>query len=160
MEVQYHHYGCYDFDHLFPSVCPTIPDQTKLISRYFVFTFHESPKFLLSRGREQEAIDVLHKIAKYNKQPRPTLTVEHFRELEQAETTLSGTTLNAELDPVEEEIMSTAAHAKQVTRRALSSITHLKALFTNKLQCFIFILFALAYAGGEFIPSCVRQGAN
>lgn len=39
--------------------------------RYFVFHFHESPKFLLAKGREQEAIDVLHRIAKFNKAPPP-----------------------------------------------------------------------------------------
>lgn len=131
--------------------------------RYFVFTFHESPKFLLSRGREQEAIDVLHSIAKFNKQPPPTLTVQHFRELEQAETTLSGTTLAAE-DPVEAEVTA-AAHAMRVTRRSLASITHLKALFTNKLQLFIFILFAITYMGdywsfnlaGAFLPIVLLQ---
>lgn len=34
-------------------------------ARALVFTFKESPKYLLSRGREQEAIDVLHYIAKF-----------------------------------------------------------------------------------------------
>lgn len=131
--------------------------------RYFIFTFHESPKFLLSRGREQDAIDVLHKIAKFNKQPPPTLTLQHFRELEQAETQISGTTF-AENDPVEAEITA-AAHAKLVTKRALTSITHLKALFTNKLQLFIFILFAVTYMGdywsfnlaGAFLPIVLLQ---
>jgi hypothetical protein len=133
--------------------------------RYFVFTFHESPKFLLSRGREQEAIDVLHRIATFNRLPMPTLTVQHFREIEQAETTLSGTTLNADIDPVEGEILSGAAHAKQVTIRALTSVSHLKALFTNKLQAFIFVLFAITYAGdywsfnlaGAFLPIVLLQ---
>ncbi|KAB5546823.1 sugar transporter-like protein [Coniochaeta sp. 2T2.1] len=46
--------------------------------RYFVFRFHESPKFLLSRGKEAEAIEVLHKIARFNKAPPPTLTLEMF----------------------------------------------------------------------------------
>lgn len=35
--------------------------------RFVVFNFKESPKFLVYRGRDQEAIDVLHYIAKYNK---------------------------------------------------------------------------------------------
>lgn len=50
--------------------------------RYFVFTFHESPKFLVSRGREAEAIEVLHKIAKFNKAPPPELTLEMLAAVE------------------------------------------------------------------------------
>jgi hypothetical protein len=34
--------------------------------RFFLFKLHESPKFLLSRGRQSEAIDVVQKIAHYN----------------------------------------------------------------------------------------------
>jgi MFS family permease len=52
------------------------------VLRYFMFTFHENPKFLLGKGREQEAIDVLHAIAKFNEAPPPTLTIEHFREID------------------------------------------------------------------------------
>lgn len=34
-------------------------------ARTLLFDFKESPKYLLSRGKEQEAIDVLHYIAKF-----------------------------------------------------------------------------------------------
>ena len=52
--------------------------------RYFVFPFHESPKFLISSGKEAEVIEVLHKIAKFNKAPPPTLTLEDFNLIEEA----------------------------------------------------------------------------
>lgn len=37
--------------------------------RYVEFTFYESPVILLSKGKEVEAINVLHKIAKFNRAP-------------------------------------------------------------------------------------------
>lgn len=112
--------------------------------RFFVFTFHESPKFLLSRGKEQEAIDVLHKIAAFNKQPPPTLTLQHFAEIEQQETSISGTTATG---GTEAALVDHKAHAKNVIRGAFASFAHLKALFTNKLQTFIFVLLAITYMG-------------
>ena len=103
--------------------------------RYFVFTFHESPKFLLSKGREQEAIDVLHKIAKFNKAPMPTLTVEHFREIDSASSEYS-----ADVGPI-----NNAQLTARVLRGVVNSFKHLKALFTSKLQMFIFGVLAVAY---------------
>ncbi|KAL1302210.1 hypothetical protein AAFC00_002638 [Neodothiora populina] len=38
------------------------------VCRFFIFNLHESPKFLLSRGRQSEAVGVVHAIAAYNKQ--------------------------------------------------------------------------------------------
>jgi len=37
------------------------------ICRFFVFHLFESPKFLLSRGRQSEAVAVVHGIASHNK---------------------------------------------------------------------------------------------
>lgn len=102
--------------------------------RYFVFTFHESPKFLISKGREQEAIDVLCRIAKFNRAPLPTLTVEHFAEVDAAASQYSG----ADEGPV------TTGH---VVRNFFRNFLHLKGLFLDKLQLLIFILLGLAYMG-------------
>lgn len=35
-------------------------------SRFFLFTIYESPKYLMSKGRDEEAIEVVHKVAKRN----------------------------------------------------------------------------------------------
>lgn len=113
--------------------------------RFFVFNFQESPKYLLSRGREQDAIDVLHYIAKFNRAPPPTLTVQHFIELEQAESGISGATgVGDDTRPAQ---AGMGATTKQVSRRAWNSVTHLKHLFTNKLQLFIFVLLGITYMG-------------
>jgi hypothetical protein len=101
---------------------------------------------MLTKGREQEAIDVLHRIAKFNKAPLPTLTVEHFAELERLEegyTNDSVSIVGRQTHPP-----GFMASLKSVLKGALGSITNLKGLFTNKLQCLIFILLAITY--GEF----------
>lgn len=67
--------------------------------RYFVFTFHESPKFLLSRGREAEAIEVLHRIAKFNKAAPPTLTLEMFAAIDEADSQFSDSSIDTPARP-------------------------------------------------------------
>lgn len=138
--------------------------------RYFVFRFHESPKFLLSRGREAEAIAVLHRIAKFNKAPPPTLTLEMFHAIDHADG----------VDPIEQPVAevheseaglkgpmkifarvkrmvglgpkkvggpSRAEKNKAVLKNAGTELTRLKKIFTNKLSCFIFILLGITYMG-------------
>lgn len=103
--------------------------------RVAVFRFYESPKFLLSKGRDAEAIEVLHKIAKFNKAPPPTLTVEMLAAIDEAasdSSVLGGP-------------RTTGEHAKHVVANAINGFRHLKALFTNKLQVFIFALLTVTY---------------
>ncbi|KAK6365731.1 hypothetical protein LTS17_011118 [Exophiala oligosperma] len=111
--------------------------------RYFIFKFYESPKFLISKGKEAEAIEVLHKIAKFNKAPPPTLTLEQFQ------------AIDAEAGAV-----APTATTKNVLKNFVHSLRHLKGLFNNKLNIFIFVLLAIAYMGdywsfnlaGSFLP--------
>jgi len=106
--------------------------------RYFIFNFQESPKFLLSKGKEQEAIDVLHKIAKFNKQPPPTLTVEHFRAID----------IDAGVDPKAIEESRPLTWKESTVKAWLNfkdSMVKLSGLFRNRLQAFIFVLLAVAY---------------
>lgn len=103
--------------------------------RYFVFHFYESPKFLISRGKEAEAIEVLHKIAKFNKAPPPTLTIEDFRLIDDV------------AGPID-----TKQTTKHVIKTFFNSFQHLKGLFLNRLQCFIFILLAISYMVSDLPP--------
>ena len=36
------------------------------VLRFFVFHLYESPKYLMGRGRDAEAVEIIHKIAAYN----------------------------------------------------------------------------------------------
>jgi MFS family permease len=49
--------------------------------RFVIFNFQESPKFLLYRGNDAKAVEVLHNVAKFNK-TACTLTLEHLEALE------------------------------------------------------------------------------
>ncbi|KAG5636386.1 hypothetical protein H0H81_008250 [Sphagnurus paluster] len=46
--------------------------------RFFLFKLYESPKYLMGRGREEAAVEVVHRVAEYNG-TTSTLTVEHLR---------------------------------------------------------------------------------
>ena len=130
--------------------------------RYFVFHFYESPKFLLSKGDEQKAIDVLHKIAKFNKAPPPTLTIDMFRAIDETSSLESHEQL---AEPGQK--LTTKQTTKKVLSNFARGFSNLKALFTNKLQTFIFILLAIAYMGdywsfnlaGEFLPIILLRNA-
>ncbi|KAH7082265.1 sugar transporter-like protein [Paraphoma chrysanthemicola] len=123
--------------------------------RYFVFTFHESPKFLLSRGREAEAIEVLHNIAKFNRQPMPTLTLEMFAAIDELDSNASS---RAEIVPIAGR--TRAEKNKAVFKGVGKELKRLKSVFTNRLSCFIFILLGITYMGdywsfnlaGNFLP--------
>jgi hypothetical protein len=105
--------------------------------RYFVFRFQESPKYLLSRGKEAEAIEVLHRIAKFNKQPPPTLTVEMFAAIDEAASSEESRRTGGP--------EGTAAATKKVLSGFTKEVARLKGIFTNKLSAFIFALLAIAY---------------
>jgi hypothetical protein len=101
-------------------------------ARYFVFKFHESPKFLVSRGREQEAIDVLHKIAEFNGAAPPELTVEAFYEIDRAAGNNSAH-------------RETAKSAKAIIMGVFENLSFLRGLFLNKIELLSFIILAFAY---------------
>jgi hypothetical protein len=104
-----------------------------------VFNFLESPKFLLGRGKEAEAIEVLHKIARFNRAPPPTLTVDDFAEIDQ--------TMSQTSDPTSTAPLNTRTTAKKVVRESVQRIKHLKGLFETKLAAFTFAVLAIAYMG-------------
>lgn len=52
------------------------------ILRFFVFTLYESPKYLMGRGRDAEAVEVLHKVARYNGM-ESSLKIEHLQAVDE-----------------------------------------------------------------------------
>ncbi|CAG8928788.1 unnamed protein product [Penicillium salamii] len=133
---------------------------TIFFARYLIFRFHESPKFLVGKGREQDAIDVLHKIARFNGAEPPTLTMEDFQQIDRA------ASVNPR-QPIGER------NTKTVILGIFKSLGFLHGLFADKLQCFSFVLLGIAYMGnywsfnlaGYFLPivllnNNVDSGAN
>ena len=93
--------------------------------RCLVFRFYESPKFLIGKGRDQDAIDVLHKIAQFNNAPAPTLTIDDFHQID-AEPSL---------------LQPNGGLAVGI----LKKLEFLRDLFLCKIECFAFLLLAIAY---------------
>lgn len=113
--------------------------------RFFVFNFRESPKFLLGKGKEEEAIAVLHSIARFNRAPPPTLTMEDFALIDQETSLVS--------DPVSTTPLKTHQHAKLVLKDGLGKLRHLKGLFRTRLMGFTTIVIWIAYMG-DFWSGC------
>ncbi|KAK0186967.1 MFS general substrate transporter [Armillaria mellea] len=80
------------------------------ILRFFCFDLLESPRFLISIGKDTEAVDIIHKIAKYNG-TSTTLTVEHLTEAAEKVVNLG---------------------APVVPRSATFGLRHVKGLFSTK----------------------------
>jgi MFS family permease len=51
------------------------------LSRFVLFSLFESPKYYLSRGQDEKAVEVIHKIAAVNKKT-VSLTIEHLQAVE------------------------------------------------------------------------------
>jgi hypothetical protein len=105
--------------------------------RFFVFRFHESPRYLIGKGRDEEAVEVIHKIAKFNgRAERCTLTVGDLQKTAREKSTKAPDTF-----PVQElggDNVSPEAEAIDAKRKKgiLSSTPHLsgshvKALFAT-----------------------------
>ncbi|KAF8128028.1 major facilitator superfamily domain-containing protein [Boletus edulis] len=88
------------------------------IIRFFIFPFYESPKFLLSKGNDRGAVEVVQKIAAFNKRPC-NLTLESLYE-------------QCNEAPMAEET--------GFSKRAVSEFSRLKLLFGSKRMTRVTIL--------------------
>lgn len=104
------------------------------ITRFFIFPFHESPRFLLSKGKDRAAVEVVHKIAAFNKRPCD-LTVESLYE-------------RCKETPVEEEM--------GFSKRLVSEISRLRLLFGSwrmvRITILVWITWMFDYWGKTIHP--------
>ena len=71
------------------------------VLRFFVFHLYESPKFLMGRGRDAEAVDVVHKVAMYNG-TTSNLTLDMLQRAEQnGQATLNGDSENFRISAID-----------------------------------------------------------
>jgi hypothetical protein len=101
--------------------------------RFLVFTVFESPKFLMGKGRDEEAVRVVHEVARRNGKTS-TLTLEDL----QACTNLAGSGT-----PVQVQTSASAA-----VRRRLQKLdaSHIKALFATKKLAFSTTIITIVWA--------------
>ena len=115
------------------------------IIRFFIFPFHESPKFLLAKGNDRAAVEVVHKIAAFNRRSCD-LTVESLYE-------------QCTEAPV--------AEKKGFSRRFFSEISRLKLLFGSwrmvRVTILVWVTWMFDYWGKSFttrITSLFHRGPH
>lgn len=120
------------------------------VLRFFVFHLYESPKYLMGRGRDKEAVEVVHLVAKYNG-TTSTLTLES---LQNAAASAAGRWAGDDESVVVD--MDTSARA--AVRRRLSKLNsaHIKSLFATKKLAYSTSLLITSW--GEF--PCQTSGRN
>jgi len=111
--------------------------------RFFVFNLYESPKYLMGRGRDAEAIEVLEKVAAYNGSTN-RLTLEQLQR--------TGVVAGTEIEAENGGVVDTSVAA--TIRRNLEHLKgeHVKSLFaTRKLALSTSLLIILwAFIGLAF----------
>ena len=95
------------------------------IIRFFVFHFHESPRFLMGRGRDAEAVAVIHAVAEYNGKTS-TLTLEMLQEAGAAQGAVAG----------EKPALDTSARGVLKRQLSVMDTSHVKALFATKKMAY------------------------
>ncbi|KAI0770092.1 MFS general substrate transporter [Fomes fomentarius] len=109
------------------------------ILRFFVFHLYESPKYLMGRGRDEEAVAVIQAVAKYNGK-KSSLTLEILKGVEKV--------AGEKGVVVEEKMVLLDTSAMGAIRRKLSllNMDHLKSLFATKMMGYSTTLLIILWA--------------
>ncbi|KAI1630072.1 MFS transporter [Exophiala viscosa] len=129
------------------------------ILRSLLFTFQESPKYLLYRGRDGEAINVLQYIARFNKR-ECGLTIETFD-------ALSSDASRFGADDSSGHLLGSGADKKDLSmgERIRGELARFKPLFSSfamgRLVILVWIIYAFDYWGftiaGSFLPTILAR---
>ncbi len=127
--------------------------------RFVIFTFQESPKYLIGKGRDEDAIKVLHNVAKVNKY-ECQLSMDDFRALEARHL---GNALNS--DRHRQVKVDVPGDTQPKLSKALQSIkselSRLRLLFSTsvltRLTILVWVIYAFDYwafsvAGASLVP--------
>lgn len=110
--------------------------------RFFVFHLYESPKYLMGRGRDEEAVAVIHTIAKYNGKTS-SLTLNMLKEVE----TVAFADASAEKAKAKAKLgLDTSARGAIRQKLALVDTSHVKALFVTKRMAYSTSLLLILWA--------------
>jgi hypothetical protein len=124
------------------------------ICRFVIFTFRESPKFLLAKGHDAHALDVLYSIAKFNRVAQPKLTMDDFNALDYEDRSKQSR-LSSDSDSDADSrtgMMGNASASNVITHFFQMTFGHLKKLFADKTYAYVFVVLAIAY-----VPSLVKN---
>jgi len=130
---------------------------TVFFIRFFCFNFLESPKFLLARGRDADAVRIVEQIAAFNRQPPPQLTLIEFEELDRQFPQQTTGAMNSKHTTL------------SVLAQGLNRMKNLKGLFRSRSLGYTTVLLWIVYMGdfwsfnlaGSFLPIILaRRGAE
>lgn len=102
--------------------------------RFFVFHLHESPKYLMGRGRDAEAVEVVHKVAAYNGKTS-NLTLEDLTKFDQEPDAVEG-----------HKALDTSTKAAVQRNVEKFSANHIKSLFRTRTLAISTSLIILIWA--------------
>lgn len=122
------------------------------ICRFVIFTFRESPKFLLAKGHDAHALDVLYSIAKFNRVEQPKLSMDDFNALDfEAHSTESRLSTSSSRASSHAGLMASGRNDNNnvpamsvVAGFFHNTFSHLKRLFAVKVYAYVFVVLAIA----------------
>ncbi|RDW88842.1 hypothetical protein BP6252_00874 [Coleophoma cylindrospora] len=127
------------------------------VLRFVVFTFQESPRFLLAKGKDEAALKVLHAVAKTNGR-ECHITMETFAALEEQPSTVSGLAIAPNR-------IASAKDSQLSPSKPAAGLARLKLLFSTptltRLTILVWLIYAFDYWGfsvaGSFLPTILAR---
>ncbi|KAL2075125.1 hypothetical protein VTL71DRAFT_67 [Oculimacula yallundae] len=133
--------------------------------RFVLFSFQESPKYLLSRGKDEDAMKAFHYVAKFNNY-QCSLTMDDFRTLDATygEQSLDGSG-NAIAVMGSAEQKDASAEKPTLLQQVKHEFMRMRILFKSKAVARLTVLVWLIYAfdywafsiAGSFLPTILLQ---
>lgn len=116
--------------------------------RFLVFDMHESPKFLMGRGKDAQAVESIHAVAKYNNVPS-TLVLEDLTRID-AGNGAHYTTIGAAVERNLERFKLDHVRALFATKELVFSTTLVMALWALIVSLLLFFYFFIFYISPPF----------
>ncbi|EKM59977.1 uncharacterized protein PHACADRAFT_138348 [Phanerochaete carnosa HHB-10118-sp] len=107
--------------------------------RFAVFRLYESPKYLMGRGRDAEAVQVVHTLAAFNGRTS-SLTLEMLRDVEEAARADAGVEGGDDAPRID-----TSARGALLRKLRVLSTTHLRSLFATRKLAYSTTLLMLVW---------------
>lgn len=95
------------------------------VLRFFVFRLYESPKYLIGRGRDADAVDIVHRVAAYNRR-MSSLSLKQLHAVDKS----FGQVQREDAEKASGVDTSTKGVIKR--KLAIFSAEHVKALFATR----------------------------
>ncbi|KAI9699021.1 MAG: hypothetical protein M1836_003210 [Candelina mexicana] len=125
--------------------------------RFVIFRFQESPKFLLSKGKDEKAIEVLQYIARFNGRENH-ITLEDFNRLSDEDSSVGSS-------GSEGPMLNPKRFKKGFVPKITSELNRFKILFSSvtmtRLTILVWVTYAFDYWGftiaGSFLPTILKR---